>query len=92
MCFLFGEYITPMTTLSSDTDPRIEKIQIELLRKMSPERKLHMVAQMNHTVHSFIMAGLKERNPNLSAEVLRTMFAELLLGKQLAERVLTYHA
>jgi len=92
MCFLFGEYITPMTTLSSDTDPRIEKIQIELLRKMSPERKLHMVAQMNHTVHSFMMAGLKERNPNLSAEVLRTMFAELLLGKQLAERVLTYHA
>lgn len=80
-----------MTTLSSDTDPRIEKIQIELLRKMPPERKLHMVAQMNQTVQSFMMAGLRERNPNLPTEALRTMFAELLLGKQLAERVLTYH-
>jgi hypothetical protein len=28
-----------MSTLSADTDPKIEKIQIELLRKASPARK-----------------------------------------------------
>ncbi|MBE0669229.1 MAG: hypothetical protein IH588_01455 [Anaerolineales bacterium] len=81
-----------MIPLSHDTDPRIEKIQIELLRKMPPERKFQVVSQMNHTVRSLMMAGLKEHNPALSAEALRNMLAELLLGKELAGRVLAYHA
>lgn len=81
-----------MTTLSMDTHPKIEKIQIELLRSVSPARKLRMVSEMNHTVHVFMQAGLKQRNPNASPEVLRRMLAELLLGEVLARKVYAYHA
>lgn len=81
-----------MKTLSSDTHPRIEQIQIELLRKVSPARKFEMVAQMNNTVRAFMFAGLKRRNPEAAPETLRWMFAELLLGEELARKVFAYHA
>lgn len=81
-----------MSVLSADTDPRIEKIQIELLRKVSPERKFQMVSQMNYTVRVFMVAGLKQRNPDASPERLRRMLADLLLGEELARKVFAYHA
>jgi len=81
-----------MSVLSADTDPRIEKIQIELLRKVSPERKFQMVSQMNYAVRVFMVAGLKQRNPDASPERLRRMLADLLLGEELARKVLVYHA
>lgn len=81
-----------MTTLSADTDPKIEQIQIELLRKVSPARKFEMVAQMNNAVRTFIYAGLERRHPDASSETLRRLFAELLLGKDIARKVLAYHA
>ena len=68
-----------MTTLSADTDPRIEKIQIEMLRQATPARKMRMVAQMNQTVRTLMMAGLKQRNPEASPETLRRM-TEALAG------------
>lgn len=81
-----------MNTLSADTDPRIEKIQIEMLRQISPARKMRMVAQMNYTVRTFMMAGLKQRNPEATPETLRRMLAALLLGDELARKVCDYHA
>jgi len=45
-----------MATLSEDTHPKIEQIQIELLRQASPARKFQMVVQMNNTVRVFIFA------------------------------------
>ena len=79
-----------MTTLSADTDPRIEKIQIELLRQVPPERKFQMVSQMNHTVRVFMIAGLKQRNPTASPEVLKKLLANLLFGEELARKVIAY--
>ena len=81
-----------MTTLSADTDPRIEKIQIEMFRQVSPARKMRMVAQMNYTVRTFMMAELKLRNPEAIPETLRRVLAALLLGDELARKVCDYHA
>jgi len=81
-----------MNALSTDTDPRIEKIQTELLRRLTPERKFQMVAQMNYTVRAFLLAGLRRRNPQASPEMLRRMLADLLLGEELARKVFAYHA
>ena len=81
-----------MTTLSADTNPKIEQIQIELLRKASPTRKFQMVTQMNNTVRAFMFAGLKRRNPEATPELLRRMFADLLLGEELARKFFAYHA
>jgi hypothetical protein len=79
-----------MSTLSADTHPKIEQIQIELLRHASPARKFEMVTQMNNTVRGFMFAGLERRNPNATPEELRHLFANLLLGEELARKVYAY--
>lgn len=62
-------------------------MQIEMLRNASPARKLELVGQLNLTVKTLAMAGLKTRYPNDSPELLRRRLADLILGPELALKV-----
>ena len=77
-----------MTTLSPDTDPTIERLQIEGLRQMPAWRKLAMVASMNRLVRALALAGLRERHPDDSPDQWRRRLADLVLGPELASRAL----
>jgi hypothetical protein len=76
-----------MTTLSPDTSPRIEQIQIERLRHMPVWRKLALVGEMNRAVRDLALAGLRQRHPDDSPAQRRRRLADLLLGQELAARV-----
>lgn len=80
-----------MITLSEDTDPKIEKIQLEFLRTLQPYRKFQMVCQMNSMVYTFMLAGVKQRHPDATPDVLHKIMADLILGKELAQKVWSYH-
>ena len=71
----------------SDTRPEIADLQRSLLRKASPARKLAMLGQMNQTVKSLALSGLRSRYPQDSPEMIRRRLADLLLGPELALRV-----
>ena len=71
----------------SDTHPEIERIQIQHLRQMSAAKKLVWVGEMNRTVRKLAMAGLRQRHPNYTPAQHKRMMADLLLGKELAEKV-----
>ncbi len=73
--------------LFSDTRPEAERVLIELLRQAPPHRKLEMVAQMNETVRTLALSGLRQRYPQATPEELRRRLADLLLGPELAEKV-----
>ena len=49
-----------MNTLFPDTRPEAERVQIELLRQAPPWCKLHMVGQMNQTVRTLALSGLRQ--------------------------------
>jgi len=76
-----------MSNLCSDTHPKMEAMQIQLWRQASPTRKMEMVAQLNATVRMLAMAGLRSRFPTANDMELRYKLAELLLGKELADKV-----
>ena len=76
-----------MTTLSADTNPKAEQVQIELLRRTPAWRKIQMVAELNETIKTLALSGLRQRNPNASEEQLRRMLADLILGETLAAQV-----
>jgi hypothetical protein len=76
-----------MTTLSPDTHPEIERIQLELLRQMPTWRKLELVGDMTEAVRTLALAGLRQRHPGDTPEQRRRRLADLLLGPELAERV-----
>ena len=75
-----------MATLSPDTDPEIEKVQIEGLRQMPAWRKLAMVGSMNRMVRALALAGLRERYPDDTPAQRRRRLADLVLGPELAAR------
>ncbi len=74
-------------TLSPDTRPEAEVVLIKLLRQAPPWRKLHMVDQLNQTVRTLALSGLRQRHPDATPQELRRRLADLLLGPDLAARV-----
>lgn len=80
-------YNRSVTTLSIDSHPKIEQLQMELLRQAEPWRNLEMVAQLNETARQLTLAGLEQRYPNDSDENLRRRLSPLLYGRELAEKV-----
>jgi hypothetical protein len=76
-----------MGVLYSDTDPKMEALQIQLWREASPTKKMHMVAQLNAAGRLLAQTGLRKRFPNASESELHYRLAVLLLGEELARKV-----
>ena len=70
--------------LFSDTRPEAEAVLIRMLRQAPPWRKLHMVGQLNQTVRTLALSGLRQRHPEATPQELRRRLADLLLGPELA--------
>ena len=70
--------------LFPDTRPEAEAVLIKLLRQAPPWRKLHMVGQLNQTVRTLALSGLRQRHPEATPQELRRRLADLLLGPDLA--------
>jgi len=75
------------TTLSRDTHPEIERLQIERLRHMPPWRKMALMGEMSQTVRTLALAGLRQRHPDDTPAQRQRRLADLLLGPELASCV-----
>ena len=80
-------YTESVIALYTDTHPKIEAMQIEMLRGIPPWRKLEMLAQLNASGQQLALSGLRQRNPRASQAQLRRLLADLLLGEDLACKV-----
>ena len=80
-------YTRSMSPLYSDTHPKMEALQIKLWRQASPTRKMHMVAQLNASVRTLALAGLRARFPKAGETELHRKLADLVLGEELARKV-----
>lgn len=76
-----------MTALFSDTHPKMEALQIKLLRETPAWRKLEMLAQLNASAQMLAISGLRQRYPNANESELRRRLADLLLGDEIAKKV-----
>jgi hypothetical protein len=76
-----------MTALYSDTHPKMEALQIQLLRQASPTRKMNMLAQLNASARMLALMGLRAQYPQASEAELRRKLAGLLLGEELARKL-----
>ena len=76
-----------MTTLSPDTSPEIERMQIERLQQMPTWRKVELVGDMNNAVRTLALAGLRQRHPDDTPKQRHRRLADLMLGPELAARV-----
>ncbi len=79
-----------MNALFSDTHPTEEALQIQLIRRMPAWKKLAIVNDLNETVRTLAISGIKQRHPAATPGEVRRMLAELMLGEDLARKVYGY--
>ena len=68
------------TPTLSDTDPAVERLQLQLIRSAPSWRRAEMAGQMFETMKQLALSGLRQRNPQTSETELRRRLADLLLG------------
>ena len=76
-----------MTALYSDTNPKMEALQIQFIRRMPAWKKFSIVDDLNVTVKTLAISGIKQRHPEATPEQIHRMLAELMLGAELARKV-----
>jgi len=76
-----------MSTLYSDTHPKMEALQIELWRQASPTHKMNQLAQLNAAARLLALTGLRSQYPQASEAELHFRLACLMLGDELAHKV-----
>lgn len=73
-------------SLSNDTAPDIERLQIEGWRRMTPAEKARTVTALTRAAIDMTKAGIRDRHPEESEDQHRIRLAEILLGRELAHR------
>jgi hypothetical protein len=81
-----------MSTQSRDTRPEAEAVQIELLRKATPSRRLELGLILSQEAFEIAFQAIVRANPLASEEVQKLIFVEITYGKNLADRVRAYLA
>lgn len=57
-----------MTAPFSDTAPKMEALQIEIIRRMPAWKKVAIVDSLNETVRALAISGIKKRYPDATFE------------------------
>lgn len=76
-----------MSALFPDTHPKMEALQIELLRRMPAWKKISIMEGLNETVKTLAISGIKQRHPAATPRQIQRILADLMLGAELARKV-----
>jgi len=77
----------PSKPLASDTDPAIERMQIERWRRMTPAEKAAIVTGLTRAAFALTRAGIRDRYPAASPREQFLRLAVVTLGEDLATKV-----
>ena len=64
----------------TDTHPKMDQLQLELMRQAPSWRKAHLLGEMYQTMKQLAYSGLRQRHPTDTEAELRRRLADLLLG------------
>lgn len=71
-----------MKPLSSDTSPEAQRMQIELLRRLSPSQKLALAFELTEAMRNLVLADLHHRFPEADPLEIRRRFIARVLSRE----------
>lgn len=71
-----------MKALSQDTTPHIQRKHYELMRTLSPERKLAMAFALTDATRQLVLGDLRHKFPEASEEEIRRRFIARVLPRK----------
>jgi hypothetical protein len=78
--------VDPLT----DTDPETARVQMDLLRRATPERRLRLALSLSRSVLSLSREGIARRLPGASRLEVGLEFVRLHYGEELAAELRQY--
>ncbi len=78
-----------MRTVSEDTTPAVERMQLDILARLPAWRKAQLIVGMNTMLSILALGGIKERYPGAGGRELRYRLDEQRLGAEAAWRLKT---
>jgi hypothetical protein len=66
-----------------DTNSDTEKIQIEIFRRMEPQKRLESAALLSETCRTLLAEGIRKRHPDYNQEQVRLAVIRCLLPEDL---------
>lgn len=79
-----------MITQSADTNPKVEKFQISLIRQASIAKRIARMRSLSQTVVQLSRRAIMRANPDLSEQELNLIFVSYHYGTELADRLRKY--
>jgi hypothetical protein len=76
-----------MEILPRDTTPEAARVQFDVFRRMSPERRLELALEMSRSLRQLVASGVRSRHPDYTEEQVRLAVARLTLGHELFAKV-----
>ncbi len=76
-----------MKSPSRDTSAAAAAVQVEILRRMTPEQRLGLATRMSDDARAITASGIRQRHPEYSAVEVRDALLDAMLGRELASRV-----
>lgn len=71
-----------MKPLSPDTTPEAQRMQYELMRRLSPEQKLSLALALTETMRQLVLADVHHRFPEAGPEEIRRRFISRVLARE----------
>ena len=78
------------TSIDVDTSRDALRAQYRALRRITPSRRLALMDDLTRLARSMSREGLRRRHPGLADAELDALFFELVLGPDLAAKVLEH--
>ena len=78
------------TSIDGDTSRDALRAQFAALRRITPTRRLELMDDLTRLAQSMTIEGLRRRHPGLAEAELKALFFELVLGPDLAAKVLKH--
>lgn len=72
---------------TTDTSNEAHQIQLEGLRRMTPQQRIAKTCELSHRVRKMAFDAIRRRYPDYSEEEVRLAFIELTYGRELADAV-----
>lgn len=66
-----------------DTTPEAERIQLEVFRRMGPERRLHAAIELSRACRELLIEGVRRRHPEYDERQIRLAAIRLMLPERL---------
>jgi hypothetical protein len=70
---------------SADTDPEAERVQLQVLREATVEKRLALAFSLTRTTMGLAWRSVREDYPGADDDELRVRFVERVYGLELAE-------